>query len=480
MRPAVDPVPLTATAAAQVRRLRTPSVPARLLMLHPAVLILAVWAVAVAFWATAPASVVEDSTVAGQRAASGHAIAYFAGCLGAFVLASVLAGVMAKRPASGAGPVAPLDHSPARALRQAALGISMAAVFGGFVWFLRAGMLVGGPIELLRAYGGGSGVALKLEVVGPAQLAPVTTMVHLSPAAVGALLYYRQTRGWQRTERLLFAGLIAVTVVRATLFAERLAAMAVVSAGIVTVVICAQQLDGRRFLRWVVIGACVSWVAWTTGEFFRSFRDTRPPGQSTAFTPANYLSSWSYSSNRLGAYVFSAIDNGIIIVEEWPTQVFPRQTSGTLVAMGVPAAGTDAPDLFNSSLDPEFTGKTLFGSFFMDARDFGILLAALFGAFFGFAWRAAARGSVAGIVMYAATVQVVLDSYRMNYLLGTAGLVAIFGALTILAATETDKRRGVRGSPAARGVPGKTRAAIGPAATSPGLVGRSPRPPRRS
>ncbi len=407
------------------------SLPGRLVAIHPATLLGAVWLFALGFWLIAPQSVIDESAT-GHRTESMRALAYFAACMAAFVLTAVVAGMVLGAGRRPRQEPARTEDRRTGALRRAAAIISLTAIGGGALWFLRASLLVGSPVALLTEYtSAGSGVRLKDEVVNPAELAPFTTMVHLSAGAAALLVYIRQTHGWRTTERLLFLGVVVVTILRATLFAERLAAMAVVSAGVVAYVFCTPRLDAARVLRWTLLAAAAFWLAWATGEFFRSWRDTRAPGESTAFTAGNFLSSWSYSSVRLGAYAYTAIDNGIIIVDQWPTQVFPRETSPPLASAGFPNVGVDPPNLFDSTLDPQFTGTTLFGSFYMDAREFGIVLAALFGLFFGLAWKAAALGSPPGIVLYAATVQVILDSYRMNYLLNSPGLVAIGGAAVV-------------------------------------------------
>jgi len=71
------------------------------------------------------------------------------------------------------------------------------------------------------------------------------------------------------------------------------------------------------------------------------------------------------------------------------------------------------------------------GAFYLDAREAAIVLALAYGIIFGLAWRAAALGSPAGIVLYAALSHVLLDSYRSAYLFDLQG-VAGFAALALL------------------------------------------------
>ena len=150
--------------------------------------------------------------------------------------------------------------------------VAVLTLFGGLVWLARISMLVGGPLALVRLFFDGSSVAdLKSAVYIPAQLPPITTMVHLAPAAASMLVVQRRLgNGWKRIELLLFVAILALAALRSLVLAERLAAVGVAAAVAVTWVICSQDLSPRRVFTLAAAGVAILWFAWSAGESGRA------------------------------------------------------------------------------------------------------------------------------------------------------------------------------------------------------------------
>ncbi|MBI5947803.1 MAG: hypothetical protein HY875_06680 [Chloroflexi bacterium] len=396
----------------------------------------AVWVIAVPAWMFASPDVLAGS-ISGERATSTKALLFFSACILAFLLGAVAAGTI------GGGRPARQPRPAGDGLVLAARLIALAAVLGGGFWLFRSSMRVGGPANLLHLFLTGYSIAdLKVLVYTPSQFPPFTTMVHLSPAAASLLLYLRSQRGWHRVDRLLFIAVVAVGCFRGLLMAERLAMLGVLSAIVVTLLLTARDLKPSRVALWAAGGAGLVWFVWSAGEFSRSWIDSGA-GDSSGVTVSNFVSSLSYSQTRLGQYLFTAINNGIIIVNEWPGQSFPANFAPPLNSLGPPGlgGGAGAQDLYRSALSREFTGESMPGAFYLDAREFGFALALVYGVFFGLAWRSAVRLSPAGIVLYASTVMIILDSYRSAYLFSTQGIAGMVAAAVVYAALHAPARR---------------------------------------
>ncbi len=411
----------------------------RRLALHPAVIFAAVWVVAVPAWAFASPDVLAGS-ISGARATSIRAFLFFAGCIVAFIGGAVFSGAL-----PGGRQSRPPEHT-GEGLVIAARLIAAAAVLGGGLWLFRSSMRVGGPANLLHLFLTGYSIAdLKVLVYTPSQFPPFTTMVHLSPAAASLLLYLRSQRGWHRVDRLLFIAVVAVGCFRGLLMAERLAMLGVLSAVVVTLLFTTRNLKPSRVALYAAGGIGLVWFVWSAGEFSRSWIDSGA-GDSSGITLSNFVSSLSYSQTRLGQYLFTAINNGVIIVNEWPGQSFPANFAPPLNSLGLPGldGGAGAQDLYRSALSREFTGESMPGAFYLDAREFGFALALVYGVFFGLAWRSAVRLSPAGIVLYASTVMIILDSYRSAYLFSTQGIAGMAAAGLVYAALHAPARRAAR------------------------------------
>ena len=416
---------------------------ARIVAIHPAVLLVGVWAFAVPAWYFASANVL-DASISGERAGSDHAFLFFSGCLAAFAAGALLAGLAwpGRKPR---GLVA--AEYPGMGL--VAIASSGLVLVGGAVWLLRIVIAVGSPRTLLDLFLSGYSVAdLKYSVFIPAQLPPVTTLVHLAPAAASMLLVQRKLAGWKRTHWILMLGLVGLAIVRTLVLAERFAGLGLIASVCITLLLTADRLQPKRVLVVSVSAAALLWFAWSAGEFSRSWMDSRD-GDSTRFTASNFRASLSYSQDRLGAYLFTAINNGLIIVDKSPGQQFPANFAPVLARAGVPGLTGEigAGDLYTNELSREFTGESMPGKFYLDARDLGIILAAVYGVIFGLAWRAASLASPAGIVLYAALSHVLIDSYRSAYLFdlqGVAGFAA--AALVLIGSSRVRKRHPVPGA----------------------------------
>lgn len=410
---------------------------------HPVLALAVVWAVAVPAWALAGESVLEAS-IAGERASSVRAFLYFLGCLVGFAAGALIAGLAWPR-----GTAQPLTLERYPGLPFAARAMALATLAGGIIWLARISLLVGSPFTVLELFLSGASVAdLKSTVFIPAQLPPFTTLVHLTPAAASLLLVHRRVTGWGRLEWALMAGLVTLAGVRTFLMAERLAGLGLLTAICVTLLFTADRIAAKRVITTAAASLFILWFAWSAGEFSRSWMDSRD-GESARFTLANFRASLSYSQERLGAYLFTAVNNGVIIVDEWPGQSFPANFVPLLGRAGV-GGEVGASDLYNSDLSREFTGESMPGRFYLDAREYGVVLAAVYGVVFGLAWRAATLRSVAGIVLHAALFHVLLDSYRSAYLFDLQGAAAFAGAgIALLASARPHARSRTRQAPLA-------------------------------
>lgn len=411
---------------------------ARMAMIHPAVILGGVWAMALPAWCFASDTVLAAS-ISGQRAGSVRAFLFFGGCLAAFALGSLLAGMA--WPGRAPRKLVATEHP---GMNLVAVVCAVGVLAGGGIWLLRIVMAVGSPMVLLDLFLSGHSVAdLKYSVFIPAQLPPFTTLVHLAPAAASMLLVQRKLGGWTRIHWLLMLGLVALAVVRTLVLAERFAGLGLMASVCITLLLTTEHLRPKRVVMVSASVAALLWFAWSAGEFSRSWMDSRD-GDSTRFTVSNFRASLSYSQDRLGAYLFTAINNGIIIVDEWPNQEFPANFAPVLARAGVPGltGKVGAGDLYTNELSREFTGESMPGKFYLDARELGIILALAYGVVFGLAWRAAALASPAGIVLYAAIAHVLVDSYRSAYLFDLQGAAGFAGAaLVLLGASRLSSRR---------------------------------------
>lgn len=395
-------------------------------VIHPAMVMAFTWGIALLAWRFASPAVVEATAITGERAGSMHAFWYFAGCLGLFGAGAVAASFA--WPTKGRATTTSAAYPGLAGL---AIWLAVATLAGGAVWGARIVLLAGSPLGLARLFLGGESVAdLKFSIAIPAQLPPFTTLVHLTPAAASVLLLQRRAGGWTRLHWLLMAGLALLSVVRTFLLAERYAGLGFASSVGFTLLLTSRAMSWRRLAGLGFAGAVLGWFAWSGGEFTRSYMDSRD-GEASTFTFANFRASLSYSQERLVAYVFTAIDNGVVIVEQSPGQAFPANFAPVLARAGLHGQ-VGAGDLYESALSPEFTGESMPGRFYLDARDAGVVLALLYGIVFGLAWRAAALGRPAGIVLYAGLSPVLLDSYRSAYLFDLQGLAAFGGAALVL------------------------------------------------
>lgn len=398
---------------------------ARTWLLHPAVVFSGVWAIALLAWLFAPAAVRQEA-ISGTRSGSTHAFVYIAACLVAFVAGAVAGGLVlpSRRPA-------PLTCTGYPGLRGVARICALAPLFGGAIWMARATLLVGSPQALAQMFlNGQSVVDLKSAVFNPAELAPFTTLVHLSPPAVSMLLLNRKLAGWSRFDRLLMAGLILLAMLRTFVLAERVAGLGVAAAIAVTLILTADKLHPRRVAGLGFVGLVVVWFAWSGGEFTRSYMDKNGSAEAD-LSIANFRSSLTYSQERLGVYLFSAVDNGVVIINESPGQAFPANFAPVLARLPGVSAQPGAGMLYESSLNREFTGESMPGKFYLDARDLGVVLALAYGVVFGITWRLAALKSPAGIVLYAGLMHVLLDTYRSAFLFDLQG-IACFAAAGLL------------------------------------------------
>ena len=402
----------------------------RLLLLHPAVIVATIWAIAAIAWYSAPEDVLATA-VSGERAGSLRGAAFIAG-----VTAAVMAGSVAVSLGLRARTLPEPSPEQRRRFAQVATIVAVAAVAGGLVWLARITSLAGGPLGLWSLFSSGrSVVELKATVYTPAELPPLTTLVHLSPAAASMLLLRRRFEGWTSTSAFLLAALVLIAGVRTIVLAERLAGLGLLAAIAVTLILTAPQLPLRRIALWGAAGVAAVWVAWSAGEFSRSWIYSRP-GSSGEVSLANFTSSLSYSQTRLHAYLFTAINNGLIIIDEWERQEFPANFAPALGRAGLPGLpdGSASRRLYESDLSAEFTGESLSGKLFLDARELGVVLALAYGVAFGLAWRAAVAGSPAGVVLYAGLSIVLIDSYRTALLLDLQGLSAMAAAAMALVA----------------------------------------------
>jgi hypothetical protein len=417
---------------------------ARMVAIHPAVILGVVWAFAFPAWYFASDKVLAAS-ISGERAGSVHAFLFFAGCLAAFATGSLLAGLA--WPSRKTRALVAADYP---GINLIAVVSSATVLAGGAVWLLRIMMAVGSPMVLLDLFLSGHSVAeLKYAVFIPAQLPPFTTMVHLAPAAASMLLVQRKLNGWTRIHWFLMLGLVALAIVRTLVLAERFAGLGLMASVCITLLLTTDRLRPRRVFMLSVSLAALLWFVWSAGEFSRSWMDSRD-GDSTRFTVSNFRASLSYSQDRLGAYLFTAINNGVIIVDEWPDEQFPVNFMPVLARAGVPGLTGEegAGDLYTNELSREFTGESMPGKFYLDARDLGIVLALVYGAIFGLAWRAASLASPAGIVLYAALSHVLIDSYRSAYLFDLQGVAGFAGAALVLIGASRLKGRRPLGHPA--------------------------------
>lgn len=404
-------------------------------LIHPVTVMAAVWAVAVPAWAFAGDQVLAAS-ITGERAGSVHAFLYFAGCLAGFAVGALLGGIAwpRRRPAG-------IDPSNWPGMNGVAIACTLVVLFGGLVWLVRITQAAGSPLALVDLFvSGRSVINLKSEFYTPAELPPITTLVHLAPAAASMLLIQRRIRGWDRLHWLLMAGLVALSAVRTLVLAERLAGLAMLAAILTTLLLTSRQVPRRKVAVVSLASVGLLWLAWSAGEFARSWMDTRD-GNDKNLTLSNFVESMSYSQERLGAYLFTAINNGVIIVENWPGQEFPANFAPVLARAGVGSGQGGAGDLYNSELSREFTGESMPGRFYLDARDFGIALTVVYGLVFGLAWRAATLGSAAGIVLYASILPILLDSYRSAYLFDLPGVAGFGAAGAVLLASRLPRAR---------------------------------------
>jgi len=184
-----------------------------------------VWLAALVTWALAPREVLDASHV-DARAGSLHSFLVVLGCLAAFAVGSVLASLVAPR-----SPVRLLPVIPNPGFATTTNLVSMAAISGGAIWFLRINLAAGGPGPLLGLFRSGLSLSdLKTLVFNPAELPPLTTLVHFAPAAASMLVVQRRLGGWTRGQRLCLLGVLAVAGIRTLLLSERLAGLGVVAA----------------------------------------------------------------------------------------------------------------------------------------------------------------------------------------------------------------------------------------------------------
>ena len=404
------------------------------ILCHPSILALAVWAVAWAVWALASEEVLAASRV-DSRAGSAAGFWVFATCVAALV-AGGLAGSLLW-PAGGRRQMETTSLTPLSRL------LAAGTLFGGAVWLVRILVRVGGPGALLDLFLGGQSVAdLKFAVFTPAQLPPITTMVHFAPAAASLLLVQRRAAGWTRLDVFLFVGLLALGGFRTLVLAERLAALGLGTSVAITWVFTAPAVSTRRLLAYAAAGAAALWFAWSAGEFSRSWLDSEGAG-SNPVSVSEFRESLDYSQTRLGAYVFTAVNNGLIIVDESPGQSFPANFVPAAGRLGLLERTNTNVDLYESQLNREFTGESMPGQFYRDVRELAFVLALVCGLVFGIAWRLAWLNSAGGIVLYASTAQVLVDSYRSAYLFDIQGLAgfAAFG-LVLLASVKRNRPAG--------------------------------------
>jgi hypothetical protein len=420
----------------------------RFILLHPAVIMGAVWAVVVPAWWLAPDDVLATS-ISGDRAGSLRAGVFFSACLLMFIVGSVASGMLFQSRAFRLVTAG----TKAGGIGTAATVIAGLTLFGGIVWILRIALVVGGLPALMNVFLAGDSVAqLKSQVYTPAQLPPITTMVHLAPAAASILLIHRRlSGGWSRFHLILFIGVLGITAIRTLALAERLAGLGVLSAIVLTLLLTSDALKVRRLLLAGIVSLGLLWFAWSAGEFSRSWMDSRD-GAEAEVSFENFKSSLSYSQMRLQAYLFTAINNGVIIVDEWPGQEFPSHFAPASGRVPGVASSSRVSDLYDARhLNREFTGLSMPGTFYLDAREMGVVLALMYGLIFGLVWRAASLGSIAGTMLYASIVQVLLDSYRSAYLFDIQGIAAFAAVLAVL----------LLASPAPRKVSGGTAIKLG-------------------
>lgn len=293
------------------------------------------------------------------------------------------------------------------------------SIFGYLAW---TGVLVRnvGLSVLFATLKADSGASYAIREAG-STVPGITTMTQFGMAAVilgGSLL----RTGRYRIVQVILACLILLSILRAFIWSERLAAIEL----LVPLGVLALARPGRKFGRRMRVICCLApflagaglYLYFTAFEFFRSWSATYAVGD---------LSIWAFAWTRLAGYYITALNNGMLMYSELgrlPLPYYVLEWFWKLPGLSIlmpyeQITGLDFSsqgEILKTMANPEFTNPSGIFPYFLDFGSAAYLFWICCGAFAGFSYQAFRRQRLGGLLSYPFLFVGLLELSRVPYL----------------------------------------------------------------
>ncbi|CAN5448326.1 hypothetical protein BH10ACT2_BH10ACT2_20980 [soil metagenome] len=312
------------------------------------------------------------------------------------------------------------------------------------IWFVIGVMRGLAPGEALSALSGSRGGISLLKDRYLRPIAGVTTFIQLTPPGAALALYSRRIQGhWSPQLRRLFVAALLCTIVRAFLYAERLALLEVMVPLLLIYSATAAESKsspnlGRRTLLRQAVGAVAVSTIYPIQEYYRSW---------LPYYRGTYDGSFSsYIWARLAGYYITAVNNSSVtihLVDPSPGRVILRSAYEFPIvgSMLFPSGDrTSMSSVLGTYANPEFNNPGGLLALYADIGKFAFVPVFVTGLLIGHVYGRVVTGGGPIIVVYGTLIIAMLEMSRIPYLALPRGLIPIVSAVVAFRWIAADRR----------------------------------------